>query len=138
MAEEGHSTLCETNHAGAGYRAFEGSKGHHPLRRERQKVALARAGCFNPSLLLLDEPTANIDPHSIQVLESHIKKLNRERDHHHHSNPQYGASTTPAMRGSPWKRVDHRIYQKGRMSMKLLKVDTTDQVKGKIHRYFRI
>lgn len=46
---------------------------------ERQKVALARAGCFNPSLLLLDEPTANIDPHSIQVLESYIKKLNREK-----------------------------------------------------------
>src|SRR5690554_5605230 len=46
---------------------------------ERQKVALARAGAFNPSLLLLDEPTASIDPDSIQVLENYILRLNRER-----------------------------------------------------------
>ena len=44
---------------------------------ERQKVALARAIIFNPSLLLLDEPTANIDPDSMNTMEDTIKKFNK-------------------------------------------------------------
>lgn len=43
---------------------------------EKQKVALARAVSFYPSLLLLDEPTANIDPNSMVVMEKMIKKIN--------------------------------------------------------------
>ncbi|SCY61980.1 ABC transporter ATP-binding protein [Alkaliphilus peptidifermentans] len=45
---------------------------------EAQKVALARAIIFNPSLLILDEPTANIDPSSIAIMEKIIKKSNQE------------------------------------------------------------
>ena len=45
---------------------------------EMQKVALARALVFKPSLLILDEPTANIDPSSIAVMEKIIKKINEE------------------------------------------------------------
>lgn len=41
---------------------------------EAQKVALARALVFKPSLLILDEPTANIDPASIVLMEKMIKK----------------------------------------------------------------
>lgn len=44
---------------------------------EGQKVALARAMVFEPKLLLLDEPTANIDPQSMLVMENAIRYINR-------------------------------------------------------------
>jgi len=45
---------------------------------EAQKVALARGLIFKPRLLILDEPTANIDPASIVVMEKMIRKANQE------------------------------------------------------------
>lgn len=43
---------------------------------EAQKAALARAIVFEPRLLLLDEPTSNIDPKSIFDMEKAIRHIN--------------------------------------------------------------
>ncbi|SHJ43757.1 carbohydrate ABC transporter ATP-binding protein, CUT1 family [Geosporobacter subterraneus DSM 17957] len=45
---------------------------------EAQKVALARALVFKPRLLILDEPTANIDPAAVAVMEKMIRRANEE------------------------------------------------------------
>ena len=46
---------------------------------ESQKTALARALSFDPEVLLLDEPTANIDPGTVREIEAILKKVNEEK-----------------------------------------------------------
>ena len=45
---------------------------------EAQRVALARAMILRPDALLLDEPTANLDPYNVGLIEQIITRLNRE------------------------------------------------------------
>ena len=42
-------------------------------------MALARAIVLSTDVLLLDEPTANLDPYNVSLIESIVKNLNEEK-----------------------------------------------------------
>jgi len=46
---------------------------------EAQRVALARAMVLEPDALLLDEPTANLDPYNVGLIEQIVRRLNQEQ-----------------------------------------------------------
>ena len=67
---------------------------------EAQRVALARAIVLQPEVLLLDEPTANLDPYNIGVIEETVAELNRRQ------------GTTVVL-------VTHNIFQARRMAQRV-------------------
>ena len=64
---------------------------------EAQRVALARAIVLRPDVLLLDEPTANLDPYNVGLIEEIVAELNRER-------------------GTTLVLVTHNVFQAKRMA----------------------
>src|SRR3989304_2142143 len=46
---------------------------------EAQRMAFARAIVYDPEILLLDEPTSNLDPANVAKIEDIIMKIRNER-----------------------------------------------------------
>ena len=68
---------------------------------EAQRVALARAMVLRPDALLLDEPTANLDPYTVGLIEQIVARLNREH-------------------GTTIVLVTHNVYQARRLAQRVL------------------
>lgn len=68
---------------------------------EAQRVALARAIVLRPDALLLDEPTANLDPYNVGLIEQIVAQLNH--DH-----------------GTTIVLVTHNVYQARRLAHRVL------------------
>jgi tungstate transport system ATP-binding protein len=64
---------------------------------EAQRVALARAMVLSPDVLLLDEPTANLDPYNVGMIEEIVQESNR------------GQGTTLVL-------VTHNVFQAKRLA----------------------
>lgn len=75
-------------------------KAHTLSGGEAQRVALARAIVLQPEVLLLDEPTANLDPYNVGLIEKIVLNLNRL----HH--------TTLVL-------VTHNVFQAKRMAQRV-------------------
>jgi tungstate transport system ATP-binding protein len=80
--KEGKATIVERIRDALQVIGLEGYAGR-PARTlsggEAQRVALARAMVTDPEILFLDEPTANLDPNSVEKIEETILRLNRDQ-----------------------------------------------------------
>jgi tungstate transport system ATP-binding protein len=73
------SRRIKTTLTNVGLEGFEQRQAKELSGGEIQRVALARALALKPELLLLDEPTANIDSSSLQGYESLLLRLEKGR-----------------------------------------------------------
>ena len=86
-----------------GLEGFEQRKAKELSGGEVQRVALARALVFKPELLLLDEPTANIDSNGLQAFETLLSRL-----------PNYGVTVVFST---------HDLLQSKRLGEEVLRIE---------------
>ena len=72
-AETGRRVAAVLERVGLAHRA--GDPARHLSGGERQRLALARAWAVKPRLLLLDEPTAALDPSATEAVEALIREI---------------------------------------------------------------
>jgi ABC-type multidrug transport system fused ATPase/permease subunit len=62
-----------------GFETVVGDGGRPLSPGERRRIGLARAFVGDPSLVILDEPTADLDPASVEVVGSAVRRLSAGR-----------------------------------------------------------
>jgi len=73
-----HSSVMSTLDM-VGLHGFENRKARKLSAGEAQRAALARAVVLDPEILLMDEPTANVDRRNIRTIETLLGKINSDR-----------------------------------------------------------
>jgi tungstate transport system ATP-binding protein len=76
-------------------------KAHTLSGGEAQRVALARTMVLQPEVLLMDEPTANLDPYNVGLIEKIIHDLNQEQ-------------------GTTIVLVTHNVFQARRLAQRMV------------------
>ena len=76
MAKEGRNRVVEDLLDLVGMGAFRYARAHRLSGGETQRVAIARALACSPEVILLDEPTANVDVENQIAIERIIKEIN--------------------------------------------------------------